>query len=101
MERTIKPDIVAQVRFYANEEGGRKEPTGKDFFGCPLLINNQYYDCRLLLFEIGAVYSGQTVIVPIKFLDSQTVLQFIKVGDEFWLWDRRIFAEGKVIELAT
>ena len=101
MKHNIQPDIVAKITFYHSDEGGRKEPTRNDFFGCPLKIHRHYYDCRLLLFEHGAIYPGQTVIVPIKFLDSPTVLKILHVGDAFELWDRRVFAEGEVVEIIS
>lgn len=90
-----KPDILATVKFYSTEKGGRNGPTRSDFFSCPFVFNNQYFDCRLLLKDIGKIYPGDTVKVPIKFLLSDVVQQ-LKVGDIFHLWEGGVKAEGKV-----
>lgn len=99
--RKIIPDIIARVEFYPTEKGGKKIPTPSNFFNCPLEFNNRnnYFDCRMLLDEIGAIYPGGKAIVPIKFLDPETVLSFIEVGDKFRIWDGRFVGEGEVIDI--
>jgi hypothetical protein len=95
----IDYDIIAEVRFFTTEEGGRNSSTPKSFFGCPMIIGGAKYDCRLLLDEIGSIKPGGEATVPIKFLDTETVLAFLKNEDNFELWEMRTIAEGKVIDI--
>lgn len=97
----INYDIIAKVRFFKTEEGGRKAPTPETYFGCPMIIKGSKYDCRLLLDEIGPIKPGSEVIVPIKFLDAETVLALLKNEDYFELWEMRTIAEGKVIDIKS
>ena len=97
-EKTLKskkPHIYAKLKFYTTEEGGRKAPTNHKWFGCPSIINNQYYDCILLLFSFGSINPGDTVNVPIVFI-NRDVLRILNEGDCIKLWDGRIIAEGIV-----
>lgn len=94
----MNSDIIAKINFYNENNGGRKGPTPSSFFNCPMVINNKYYDCRLLLNNIGSIKPGDKVVVPIKFLDSETVLKIITKNDTFTLWESGIIADGKVIE---
>jgi hypothetical protein len=96
----LKYDIIAKVRFFTEEEGGRKSPTLENFFGCPMVIREKKYDCRLLLSNIGPISPGDEVVVPIKFLDYKTVSAILKENDNFELWEMGIIAEGKVLESA-
>lgn len=99
MDRYIKADIIARVNFFKTEEGGRKGPTREDWFGCPCKINGKLYDCRLFLYDIGKVFPGDIVTVPIKFLFSKNVMAFLKVNNKIELWDGRVFASGTVEEI--
>ena len=94
-------DIIAEIHFYSENEGGRDIPTPDNFFGCPMIINGNFYDCRLLLGNIGSVKPGDKIIVPIKFLDSQKVLGLLKQDDKFELWEMRNIAEGKVVKVCN
>lgn len=94
---TIEYDIIAKIRFYTIKEGGRKTSTPDNYFGCPLLINDSLYDCRLLLDEVGSIHPGSEIDIPIKLLDSKTVLKFLKKGTTFQLWEGRTIAEGRVL----
>jgi len=93
--KSKKPHIYAKIQFYTTEEGGRKTPTNDKWFGCPAIINNLYYDCILLLFYFGSIKPGDTVEVPIVFINKD-VVKLLKNGDRFELWDGRVFAEGIV-----
>lgn len=94
-------DIIAEIKFYLEKDGGRKGATPDKFFGCPTVINDNYYDSRLLLADIGPIKPGDKVIVPVKFLDPQTVLKFLKEGDGFKLWETGNIAAGKVIRVCS
>ena len=96
----MNTDAVINVEFLTTEEGGRTERTPADFFGCIFMLNNENYDCRLLLNEYGAISPGDKVKVPIKFLNSEIVMGKIKEGVEFDLWDGKIIARGIVDSLS-
>lgn len=97
--RNLNYDIVAEIRFFPENEGGRKSSTPATFFGCPMVIGNKKFDCRILLSEIGPVNPGDTVTVPIKFLDTKSVLKLLNVGDSFKLWEISVIAEGKILRI--
>ena len=97
--KKLNYNIIAKVRFFSEKKGGRKSPTPKKIFGCPMVIKNNYYDCRLVLNDIGSIKPGNDIVVPIIFLDPQTVLPIIKKNDKFELWDGGIIAEGKVLKI--
>ena len=92
-------DIVATVRFYADDEGGRQKLTPPDKFGCLLELDGEYFDCRLLLSGIGAVWPGRRVFVPIKFLLPQLILPRLKPGVRFHLREAETIAEGVVEQM--
>ena len=94
----MKSDIIAEIQFYHEKDGGRKNSLPQNFFGCPMIIKDKKYDCRILLNDIGKINPGDKVIVPIKFLDSETVLNVLEKDDKFNLWEMSIIAEGKVIK---
>jgi hypothetical protein len=93
----IHSDIIANIKFYKTEDGGRKTPTAPTFFGCIFVIGNKKHDCRLLLDKIGSIAPGDNKSnVPIKFLCPELALLNLKHGDKFYLWDMRNIAEGEV-----
>ena len=95
----MEPEIIAEVTFLPTNLGGRRGPTPPDHFGCPLQIAKHLFDCRLLLAGIGAVSPGQTVTVPIKFLQPELVAPHLHEGAEFELWERGTIAKGHVVAL--
>lgn len=95
----VQADIMARVWFYPTAHDGRQSPTPKDIFGCLLELNGDYFDCRLLLTEIGPLYPGQQAEVPIKFLNFVLVKHQLAPGKKFYLRDKRIIAEGEVTKI--
>lgn len=94
-----KADILAKVTLYPTAQGGRESATPSDKFGCLCVVNGVHFDCRLLLAGIGALRPGQSVTVPIKFLDADTAKNFIGVGTRFFLREVKIIGEGEVEKL--
>ncbi len=92
-------DILATVHFYETSEGGRETPTPPDRFGCLMSVEGKYFDVRLLLRNVGSVSPGQTVKVPIAFLDKSYALQFIHRSTKFLLKEVRNIGEGVVNEI--
>lgn len=94
-----QPDIIATVRFYATEAGGRKGPTPPIMFGCPLEFEGEKFDCRLLLNEVGSLAPGATAKVPVAFLYPELIKPRLKVGSQFTLWELRTIAKGVVEQI--
>lgn len=102
MDRSIKPDIIARIRIFKLEDGGRNLDINSalEYISCPALIENKYYDCRILLFDFNEeIKAGTTFQAPIKFLFSEKVLNILNEGDKFGLYDLNIFAEVEVQEV--
>lgn len=93
-----KPDIIARVRLYSIDEGGRQSVLPPRQFGCPLVFLGEAFDCRILLDQAGVTLApGLTADVPIKFLFPDIVMASLTVGARFKLWDVKEFAEGEVV----
>ncbi len=97
----MKPDIIADIQFLSPEEGGtRKVPIFATeqipYFSCPLEFKGKYYDCRLLLDNIGTIQLGSHINdIPIRFL-TRLLEDQLSVGASFTLWNSGIFARGVV-----
>ena len=72
-----------------------------DFFGCPLQIGRESWDCRLLLTDTGRLALGSVTIVPVKFLSSKEVLERIQVGMELPMWEGRVIGRLKVLKILS
>jgi len=96
----MKYDAIIEVRFMTAEEGGRKTPVGGPFYACPLFVEGQGFDCRLLLegrcLELGNVYE-----VPVKFMNSELALAKLAKGTGISLWEGRSVATGRILEITT
>ena len=94
----MKPDAFINVRFFTTAEGGRNAAVEGQFYACPLFVDNEGFDCRLLLdgrrFELGSTYE-----VPVKFLYRDLALAKLAVGDEVTLWEGRNVAKGQVVRV--
>jgi hypothetical protein len=97
--KQLTPDIIGDIRFFETDEGGRREPTASDRFGCPFRFEGELFDCVLLLDGIGPIYPGQRIKVPIKFLSPHLIKDMLAPGLDFQLWDMRVIAEGRIIEV--
>jgi len=74
----MKPDILAEIRLFRTEDGGREGPTPPDKFGCVFEINGKYFECRLILNGVGPLSPGRTATVPINFLSPELVKEELK-----------------------
>jgi hypothetical protein len=94
----MKPDAIINVRFFTTAEGGRSTAVEGRFYACPLFVENESFDCRLLLegrrLELGATYE-----VPVKFLYRELALPKLAVAKEVVLWEGRNVAKGQVVEV--
>ncbi|MDC2860799.1 MULTISPECIES: hypothetical protein [unclassified Delftia] len=94
----MNPDAIISVRFLTKNEGGRKTAIQGNFYGCPLFIDNEAFDCRLLLdgkrLELGEYYE-----IPIKFLFPEFALPLIQEGMNITLWEGKTVATAKIIKI--
>jgi hypothetical protein len=91
-----RPDIIASVRFYSTEDGGRRTATPPNRFKCPLEFEGEKFDCALHLESSGPLEPAATATVPITLLYPALVKPRLTVGSRFTLWERRSIAEGIV-----
>jgi len=96
----MKADVIIEVRLKTTAEGGRLEAIriAEKPYGCPLFIDGEGFDCRLLLthqtLELGEVYE-----LPVKFLRGDLALPKLSVGKPVTLWEGKEIAIGKVVRL--
>ncbi len=88
--------IVARLRFYSSDEGGRKVPTPADRFGCIFSFEGENFDCFLLVQETGPLKPGNTAQVPIIFLHPELIRDQLSVGSHFTLRELHPIADGRV-----
>jgi translation elongation factor EF-Tu-like GTPase len=94
------PDIIAEVAFFTSEEGGRKSAATRTY-GCIFVIDNECFECVLLLSQDKQrkINPGDTVTIPIQFLWPEHVKDRISVGKTFLLRELRVVARGRVVEV--
>lgn len=92
-------DIIASIRMYPTEAGGRKGPSLPDLFRCLFEFHGDRFDCALLLDGVGPVGPGASIEVPIKFLSPDLIKSRLRIGDRFFLWELRHIGEGEVKEI--
>jgi hypothetical protein len=90
------PDIVATVRFYTTQEGGRSNSTPPILFKCPLEFEGEKFDCGLHLEESGPLAPGASATIPITLVFPRLIKPRLKIGSQFTLWELKIIAEGVV-----
>ena len=95
----MEADVVVDVEFLSKEEGGRSGPTPATFLGCPFGIDGEYFDCRLLLWEIGALSPGARARIPVAFLSPALVVPKLQAGKPFTLWEGKTIGRGTVVEV--
>jgi len=92
----VNPDVVASVHLFRAEDGGRQSSTPDNYLSCPLEVKNRYYDCRMLLFDVGRISPGMSAIVSIVFLDRESALTVFKEGVDFRIWEGKVIGTGRV-----
>ncbi|MDD5276205.1 MAG: hypothetical protein PHR16_08990 [Methylovulum sp.] len=92
------PDAYIEIRFRTTEENGRKTTVSGDFYACPMFIDGEGFDCRLLIKGMELVL-GTWYKVPVKFLNRDLVLPKLSVGKIVTLWEGKDIADGKVLKI--
>jgi hypothetical protein len=103
-KRQQRYDAVARVRLRATEAGGRRSPIGPTMFRCPVFFGDQREqanDCAFFFNEAGVSVApgGPEVQVPIKFLALELVVEKLKIGARFTLWEGRDVGEAEIVDV--
>ena len=95
----MKPDAIIRVRFKTTAENGRNSAVEGAFYACPLFVDGEAFDCRLLLsgkrLELGEYYE-----VPVKFLYRDLAIPKLVAGKEVVLWEGKDVANGSIVSLS-
>lgn len=95
------PDIIADVRLYSTDEGGRQDRTPQDFFCCPLVIpNSDLHDARIILAKHGSFAPGDSKRVPVKFLAPDQALTKFGVVSVLKIWEFKVIGEAIVVKIS-
>jgi hypothetical protein len=97
----VKPDAFIKVRFKTTAEGGRQGAVviGNTSYGCPLCVEGEAFDCRLLLND-RTLQLGETYELPVKFLNPDVALRKLSAGKSVTLWEGKDIATGEVVRMA-
>jgi len=97
--RGMSPQLVADVRLYPTEEGGRKS-TALPGWGCPCCVSRQEpivgYDGWLLLGDTP-MEPGEQRRVGFVFLSGEEVAVIMREAGTFYLWEGGFIGEAKVV----
>ncbi len=96
MKRKQAKDVKARVRFYDTKEGGRKGALPLVELRCPMMIDEELFDCLLVLPKSKQIVPGDTAIVSVEFLSPHIVIPMLYVGKKFNLWEGGLIAEGEI-----
>jgi hypothetical protein len=93
------PDLIAEVRLYAPDQGGRTTPI-RSTFRCPCAVTNvkpaMMHSAELLLGS-EPMNPGQSRRLGFAFLTPDGADAMRQAG-KFYLWDGRFFAEAVIVQ---
>jgi hypothetical protein len=93
------PDLIADVRFFRSEGGGRKSAALRGW-GCPCFVSKDAtvggWDARLQLND-EPFYPGTERRVGFVFLSPEGAETMRRAG-HFYLWEGRFIGEATVVE---
>lgn len=95
--KTATPDLIATVRLYSPEEGGRTQPVVPGF-GCLCTCAKSLavggYDALLLL--RSPLFPGETRQIGFALLTPEDAVPAFGTAGIFYLWDGRFIGEAIV-----
>ena len=97
-------DALVQVRLRATETGGRKTAIPPILYRGPIFFGeqrDQANDCAFFFNEVGvtAEPGGPAVTVPIKFFVPELVVDRLRPGVRFTLWEGRDIGEAEIVKV--
>ncbi|MCB1025307.1 MAG: hypothetical protein KDB79_13005 [Acidobacteria bacterium] len=96
MNKKQAGETIIKFRFYEVGEGGRQSPLPLKEFRCPMMIDNELFDCLINIPNGGPVNPGDTILASVEFLSPDLVLPMLHIGKKVQLWERGVIAEGEV-----
>jgi hypothetical protein len=96
----MKADAIIEVRFKTAAEGGRQGDIVGNYYGCPLVVDGEAFECRLPL-DGKTLHLGETYELPVKFMNPDLVMPKLSPGVSVTLWEGKEIAAGKVISLVA
>jgi hypothetical protein len=96
----MNPDAIINVRFRTTDEGGRSGPVLGDSYSCPLFVDGEGFDCRILLGS-QRIELGQWYKLPVKFLRPDMAIPMLLIGKPITLWEMKDVADGEILELVS
>ncbi|TKR30348.1 hypothetical protein FCE95_09440 [Luteimonas gilva] len=94
----MNPDVAIEVRFKTPDEGGRTKSIKAQTYSCPMLIDEEGYDCRLLL-KGDEILLGERYVIDVKFMNADLVLPKLFVDKAISLWEGKIIATGRILRI--
>jgi hypothetical protein len=97
--KDVVPQLIADVTLYPTEQGGLRGPTGPDWFGCPCKVHKEdidSWDCRILL-QGQPLSPGETRRAGMVFLSGNKAANIFREAGKFFLWERGIIGEARVM----
>jgi hypothetical protein len=94
----MTPDIYINVRLKMPEEGGQKSHIFGEFYSCPMLIDGEGFDCRLMIKGLELL-PGTWLEVPVKFLNRDLAISNLSIGKAVVLWEGKDIADGVVTRI--
>jgi len=91
-------DAVIRVRFLTTNEGGRKSNVVGTVYSCPMLIDNEAFDCRVYL-EGKTLELGSTYDVPVRFLAPDVAVPRLGLHKRVHLWEGFPVADAEIVSL--
>jgi translation elongation factor EF-Tu-like GTPase len=100
--KNLSSELEAAVWLYSASQGGRTQPTPKDFLGCLFELDGEFYECRLLLGSVGSVPPGSRFQVPIKLLRADLLDGLLSLDKRFFIREGgQKIGEGKITKILT
>lgn len=91
-------DAVIRVRFLTAAEGGRTTNVKGAVYSCPMLIENEAFDCRIDL-EGKTLELGSTYEVPVRFLAPDVAVPKLRPHMRVRLWEGFPVADAEIVTL--
>lgn len=92
-------DLIATITLRPTNAGGRRGPTPPGSFKVRRVIEEHSFDARLNLESVGPIAPGDTVTVPVNFLDPDIARRYCFVGQRLILKELRAIGEGVIEKL--
>lgn len=100
------PDAIVRVNLRPSREGGRRSAIPRITYVCPVFFGTQRKeanDCAFVLNSTDVILQpgGVSVVVPVKFLALELVMDKLRPGARFTLWEGREVGEAEVLEVTA